>query len=112
MIDDQEFASLTTEVASAVDRLEAEGFQRPTIFGLITTIGYLYFQRKACDIVVLEVGMGGRLDATNAIEASEVSVITKHRLDHTEFLGDTLEQIAAKKPESLKKRRCGLLCPV
>ncbi len=103
MISDREFADITTEVASAVSRLEAAGYPRPTIFGLITAVGYIFFKRKECDIVVLEVGMGGRLDATNAIDEAEVSVITNIGLDHTEYLGDTIGKIAAEKAGIIKK---------
>ncbi|NLO48085.1 MAG: bifunctional folylpolyglutamate synthase/dihydrofolate synthase [Clostridiales bacterium] len=102
-ISDQEFAAITAQVASAVGRLEADGYQRPTIFGLITAVGYLYFKRKQCDIVILETGMGGRLDATNVIEGTEVSVITNIGLDHTEYLGNTPELIAAEKAGIIKK---------
>ena len=103
MISDHEFAAITAQAASAVGRLESDGYPRPTIFGLITAIGYLYFKHKQCDIVILEAGMGGRLDATNIIEAAEVSVITNIGLDHTEYLGDTPERIAAEKAGIIKK---------
>lgn len=62
----------------------------------------LWFRRRGCDVVVLEVGLGGRLDATNVIAAPACAVITNIGLDHTEILGDTLEQIAREKAGILK----------
>lgn len=103
LISNDEFAEITTQVAGACERITAQGHPRPTIFGLITAVGYIYFKRHKCDIVVLEVGMGGRLDATNAIENSEASVITNIGFDHTEFLGNTLAQIAREKAGIIKK---------
>ena len=58
-------------------------------FAFITAVSFLYFYEKQCDIVVLEVGMGGKLDATNVIDSSLVSVICKIGLDHTQYLGNT-----------------------
>ena len=66
-------------------------------------MAFLYFAEKECDIVVLETGLGGRLDATNVIPSPEVTVITKIGLDHTEYLGDTIEKIANEK--------CGIIKP-
>ena len=63
-------------------------------FAFITAVSFLYFYEKQCDIVVLEVGMGGKLDATNVIDSSLVSVICKIGLDHTQYLGNTVEEIA------------------
>lgn len=76
---------------------------RPTEFELITVLALLYFDHKKCDIVVLEVGLGGRLDATNVIPVPEVAVITSIGLDHTEELGDTVEKIAAEKGGIIKE---------
>lgn len=74
-------------------------------FELITAIGFLYFAEQRCDVVVLETGLGGRLDATNTASDVRVAVITKIGLDHTAILGDTLAKIAAEK--------CGIIknCP-
>ena len=74
-----------------------------TEFEFVTCMAMEYFARKACDIVVLEVGMGGLIDATNIIDAPEVAVITNIGLDHTDFLGDTLEKIAANKAGVFKE---------
>lgn len=75
---------------------------RPTEFELITALAFLYFARHNCDVVVLECGLGGRLDATNVITTPVLSVITGIALDHTAILGDTIEQIAAEKAGIIK----------
>ena len=75
---------------------------KPTEFELITALAFLYFRLHRCDVVVLEVGMGGRLDATNIIEAPLVSVITGIALDHVGILGDTVEKIAREKAGIIK----------
>ena len=101
-IPDDCLAEITTEIAAAVERVQAAGYRRPTIFELITALGFCWFRRQNCDVVVLEVGMGGRLDATNAIDESEVAVIANIGLDHTEFLGTTLPEIAFEKAGIVK----------
>lgn len=75
----------------------------PTEFELITVIAMVYFAQNNCDIIVLEVGMGGLLDSTNVIDTPVVAVITNIGLDHTEQLGDTLEKIAAQKAGIIKE---------
>lgn len=77
--------------------------ESPTEFELVCAIAFEYFLRANCDIVVLEVGMGGALDATNVIECPEVAVITNIGLDHTDFLGNTVEEIAATKAGIFKE---------
>ena len=77
--------------------------QSPTEFELVCCIAFEYFARQNCDIVVLEVGMGGAFDATNVIECPEVAVITNIGLDHTDFLGDTVEKIAETKAGIFKE---------
>ena len=73
-----------------------------TEFDFTTALGFLWFARQQCDFVVLEVGLGGRNDATNVIGTPLVSVITSISLDHTSVLGDTVEQIAAEKAGIIK----------
>ena len=72
-------------------------------FELVSCIGFEYFVRQKCDIVVLEVGMGGAMDATNVIPVPEVAVITNIGLDHTDLLGDTVEKIAETKAGIFKE---------
>ncbi len=92
-IADEDVASVTEYVKQYAEAME----EKPTEFELVTAIGFEYFARQNCDIVVLEVGMGGALDSTNVIETPEVSVITNIGLDHTDYLGDTVEKIAETK---------------
>ncbi len=77
--------------------------EQPTEFELVCAIAFEYFLRQNCDIVVLEVGMGGSWDATNVIECPEVAVITNIGLDHTDVLGSTVEEIAATKAGIFKE---------
>ena len=98
-IGDVELAEITEYIKPIADAME----DKPTEFELITAIGLEYFKRKRCDIVILEAGMGGRLDSTNIIDTSELSVITGIALDHTAYLGDTVEKIAAEKAGIIKK---------
>lgn len=97
-----DLAEVVGQVKDAIDRLHTEGIE-PTEFEAITAAAFLYFQKKRCDYVVLEVGLGGRFDATNCIPCPEVSVITSISLDHTAILGDTVEQIAAEKAGIIKE---------
>ena len=98
MITMEELAEITGLVKKQADEME----DHPSQFELITAIGMLYYVKKACDIVVLEVGMGGALDSTNVIDAPEVAVITNIGLDHTEYLGATICEIAAAKAGIIK----------
>ncbi len=75
---------------------------RPTVFERITALAFVCFARAGCDVVVLEVGMGGRLDATNVVDAPACSVLCHIDLDHTEILGDTLAKIAEEKAGIIK----------
>lgn len=92
-------ARLTEKVKNVAETMS----DKPTEFELITAIAFEYFKEEKCHIVILEVGMGGRLDATNIIEQPELSVITGIGLDHTAFLGGTIEKIAAEKAGIIKK---------
>lgn len=98
MISNDELCEITEYVRPLADSLE----DKPTEFELITAIGFEYFARRRCDIVVCEVGMGGEFDATNVIPAPEAAVICNIGLDHTAILGDTLEKIAATKSGIIK----------
>ena len=96
------FAECITEIEPVVSDL-AEKNMQPTEFEVITAAAFMIFERAKCDICVLEVGLGGRLDSTNVIKAPLVSVIASVSLDHTAILGDTVEQIAHEK--------CGIIKP-
>ncbi len=97
-IDDDAFAALHAEVDRISEKLIAEGALpwHPSFFEMMTAIAFLQFSRERVDIAVLEVGMGGRLDATNVVEPL-VSVITDISLDHQKFLGNTIAEIAREK---------------
>ena len=97
-IGDAELAEILSEIKPVVETME----DRPTEFELITAAALLWFSRVGADPVVLEVGMGGRLDATNIITDPLLSVITGVSLDHTAILGDTVEKIAAEKAGIIK----------
>lgn len=98
-------AEITARVRVIADAME----DHPSQFELVTAIALEYFHEAGCDIVVLEVGMGGALDSTNAIDAPEVAIITNIGLEHTEYLGDTLEKIAATKAGIIKPG-CSAVC--
>src|SRR2546429_6167491 len=97
-ISDDRFALLHDMVDRTAERLvgESELPWHPSFFEMLTAIAFEYFARKKVDIAVLEVGMGGRLDATNVIEP-EISIITDISLDHQKFLGNTVTEIAREK---------------
>lgn len=99
-IANEELAEITAFVRPIADSMT----DKPTEFELITAIAFEYFKRQNCDMVVLEAGMGGRLDSTNLIRNPLLSVITGIALDHTAFLGDTVEKIAAEKAGIIKDR--------
>ncbi len=96
-----ELARLTKRVKAVCEDMVADGFNHPTEFEVVTAIGFLYF--ADCDYAVVEVGLGGRLDATNVLSSPLVSVITLIDYDHTEYLGNTLSEIAFEK--------CGIIKP-
>ncbi|BCN30303.1 bifunctional folylpolyglutamate synthase/dihydrofolate synthase [Anaeromicropila herbilytica] len=87
----------------ANDKMLAKGLHHPTTFEIETAMMFLYLRDEKCDIVVLETGMGGRLDATNVIETAVLSVITSISMDHMQFLGDTIEKITYEKAGIIKK---------
>ncbi len=105
-ISEQNFAALTSEIAPFNARLAEEkpGWGEATAFEASTALAFLAFARAGVDVSVIEVGLGGRLDATNVLEP-EVSVITSISYDHTKILGDTLAEIAGEKGGIIKPGR-------
>ncbi|AXK82357.1 bifunctional folylpolyglutamate synthase/dihydrofolate synthase [Pseudolabrys taiwanensis] len=92
------------ELAGAMEECERANKDAPiTVFEITTAAGLLLFSRHPADVLLLEVGLGGRLDATNVIDAPLATVITRISMDHVDFLGDTLEKIAAEKAGILKR---------
>ena len=96
-------------VKVACDDMVAKGLTHPSPFEVETALGFLYFRDQGCDIVVLETGMGGLLDATNIVENTEVAVLTSISMDHMQFLGDDLEKIATQKAGIIKPG-CRVVC--
>ena len=101
MISEADLAAWTTRLKPMVDKLESEGVLI-TEFEFITVLAFCWFAQMGCDIVCLEVGLGGRFDATNVIPSPVACLIASISLDHTAILGDTVEQIAAEKGGILK----------
>ena len=102
-----QFARLLTDVVQVLEKLEREGEPLPTAFEIETAIAFLYFVEMQVDIVILETGMGGRLDATNVVAKPLCTVFASIGMDHMQFLGDTIEQIAYEKAGIMKRN-----CPV
>ncbi len=97
LIPAEDYARLAAKVKAVTDGLGEELSQ----FAFITAVGFCYFYEQDCDVVVLETGLGGRLDATNVVKKPLATAITAVGLDHTDWLGDTLEQIT--------KEKCGIM---
>lgn len=103
-IPNERLAGLTEEVKEVAEKMK----DSPTEFELICAIAFKYFKEEGCDVVVLEVGMGGRYDATNIIDSSLLQIVTGVAIDHTAFLGNTIEQIASEKAGIIKEKSVAL----
>ena len=97
-----DLARVTLQVREHAERMSVETGDHPTEFELMTAVALLHFAQVGCQVAVLEVGLGGRLDSTNVIAAPDVAVITRIGLDHTDLLGDTIGKIAAEKAGIIK----------
>lgn len=106
-ISDDDFAKEITLMKKICDELSAEGQAVPTLFEIVTGAAFHYFAEQKVDILILEVGLGGKFDATNIITQPLLSLIMSVSIDHTDFLGDSIEKIAAEKAGIIKKN-----CPV
>ena len=91
------------QIKAVCDEMASEGLPHPTPFEVKTAMAFLYFRDKKCDIVVMETGMGGLLDATNIVADTCVAVLTSISADHMGFLGKTLPEIASQKAGIIKK---------
>jgi len=100
-IDPEYFAELVAEIASSMNMVSTE--EQLTEFEFLTVLALDYFRRERVDIAVMEVGMGGRFDATNVIPRTELSVISNISMDHMQYLGHSLEDIAREKAGIVKK---------
>ncbi len=110
-ISPEDLARITAFVKNKVDIMLENGQNHPTEFEIVTAIAFQYYYEMHCDIVVLEVGLGGRFDSTNVIESPEAAVITTISYDHMNILGDTLPKIAYEKAGIIKEKCDVLLYP-
>jgi len=101
-IGEEDVGRLAGRVKEKIDQMAGQGYHHPTEFEIITAIGFMYFLEQAVDFVVLEVGLGGRLDATNVIRPL-ISVIASISLDHMDVLGNSIEEIAYEKAGIIKE---------
>ena len=97
-IDNRSLVTNVQKVKDCIDVMLESGYNHPTEFEINTAVAMLYFKQKRCDVVVLEVGLGGRLDSTNVIKSALATVICTIEKDHMGVLGDTLQKIAFGKP--------------
>lgn len=104
-ISEEDFVRIGMTIKDEIGKMVAEGENHCTFFEIVTAIGFLYFAEQKVDVVVLEVGVGGRLDATNIIPDPAVCLIASISLDHTQTLGNTLEAIAGEKAGIIKPGR-------
>ncbi len=98
----ENFSELLTRVSEVIREMMQDGFSSPTSFEIETAIAFLYFKEKNVDYVLVECGMGGRLDATNVLENPVVTVMASISYDHMQFLGESLEKIAGEKAGIIK----------
>ena len=102
-IPESEFAGLMTQIKNAVEQMTREGLEQPTEFEILTALAFCHFSAQSCDVVVLETGLGGRLDSTNIIQKPIACLITALGFDHTDRLGETMREIAAEKAGIIKQ---------
>ncbi len=101
-IPNQTLADITAFVKVKIDEMISSGKDHPTEFEIVTAVAFEYYKRENVDVVVLEVGMGGRLDSTNVINTPICTVITPIAMDHIDYLGETIEEIAGEKAGIIK----------
>lgn len=101
-IEDDLLADCVGELKKHIDQMLEDGFNHPTEFDFVTALAFYYYSMKKTDIVVLEVGLGGRSDSTNVIESSLLSIITSISMDHVNILGNSIEEIAYEKAGIIK----------
>ena len=102
-ISDEEFTEIFEKVKNVVDALQEQGGEHPSFFEFLFVMAVVFFARHKVEYAIFEVGLGGRLDATNVLKKPVVSVITSISYDHTEILGNTLAEIAREKAGIIKK---------
>lgn len=102
-ISDEEFVQAFNEVKNVVDKMKQEDYPHPSYFEFLFLMAMWKFNKEAVEYIVLETGLGGRLDATNSMLSPYLTVITSIGMDHMEYLGDTIEKIAVEKAGIIKK---------
>lgn len=106
-MEEEVFTALFAKVLPIMKDMEKDGKELPTAFEIETAVAFLYFLQKQVDVVILETGMGGREDATNVVDKPQCTVFSSIGMDHMQFLGDTVRQIAYEKAGIIKAG-----CPV
>lgn len=110
-ISKEQFTDLVARIQPHIDSVQRKTEGKPSFFEIFTAMAFCYFSEQDVDFVVLEVGLGGRLDATNVIENPLLSVITPISIDHTKILGDTIPEIAREKAGIIKQNGRVVLAP-
>ncbi len=110
-ISEEAVARITTKVRAVADSIADDSLQAPSAYEVTCAVAFLYFLEAGCDLVILEVGLGGRLDGTNVIPTPLLAIITSISFDHMEILGHTLPEIAKEKGGIIKKDGAVLLYP-
>ncbi|MDD3796057.1 MAG: bifunctional folylpolyglutamate synthase/dihydrofolate synthase [Lachnospiraceae bacterium] len=103
LVSDEVFLEAFLQVQAVMDEMVKDGFYHPTYFEILFAVGMVIFAREKVEYLVMETGLGGRLDATNTVEHPIACILTTMSLDHTEYLGDTIEQIAGEKAGIIKE---------
>ncbi|MGM0500875.1 MAG: bifunctional folylpolyglutamate synthase/dihydrofolate synthase [Bacillota bacterium] len=98
-----DLTEISEEIKKAAAKMQKENYYQPSFFEIVTAAAFKYFQQHESEIVILETGLGGRLDATNVVSDTLLSIITNISLEHSQFLGDTTAQIAAEKAGIIKQ---------
>ena len=101
-ITDEEYKFYKNKVKNAIEILQKKGFEAPTLFDELTAIAYLFFKEQNTDFVILETGLGGRLDSTNTIKKPIATIITEIGIDHIKELGSSIESITKEKAGIIK----------
>ena len=108
IIDNKSLAEITTKIRNTIETYDTPVSE----FALDTAIAFEYFKKQNCDIVVLETGLGGRLDATNVIDNAILTILMSIGLDHTQYLGETIEEITAEKCGIIKENNKVIVYPI
>ena len=110
MVSEPLFSEAFSQVKAAADEGEKRGIAHPTFFEFLFLMGMYIFDKEKVEILILETGLGGRLDATNSLDGTDVCVITEIGLDHCQYLGDTREKIAGEKAGIIKQNAATVYC--